>query len=359
MKITKIKELFLSRKENIQAATLSSPDELIMLLNSGDVIRYPIENQEARQLFSVKSHTGYADGGFNLQAPSQIYYLDDIVVLVNTYQRHGFVHYPGKFEALHLWRGDYHADISAYPIALFKSEAGIPHLIYGEDWNHLQIMNLASRQILTAAKSLIEVDAEEKHLEFYKRHEASNKLPWPRPLDYFFGRILMSPNQKYFLSAGWVWGSFDAYLIFDVAHFIENNRIAYQTIGSWEHSDRGVCWIDNERIALTYHPFEEEEEGAREDSPQEIHFYRITGQKSVITKKIQIVDLDILSSRIFFNPNLNLLVLLSPKLGILLLSLEGEVLFHEPALKPGEYYPDFNLFLETKAKSLAIYQIEK
>ncbi len=33
-------------------------------------------------------------------------------------------------------------DITNYPIALFKNNDGIPHIIYGAAWNHVQIMNL-------------------------------------------------------------------------------------------------------------------------------------------------------------------------------------------------------------------------
>ena len=100
-------------------------------------------------------------------------------------------------------REDYYAEHSSYPIALFKDDSGIPHLIYSQAWNHTQIMNLDTRQVLTAAKSLIEENAEEKHLKFYAEHEESNKLLWPRSYDYFFGALSLSPNQKNFLSTGW------------------------------------------------------------------------------------------------------------------------------------------------------------
>ena len=173
----------------------------------------------------------YSDGGFDTLAQTSIYTLNEILVVVNDFKRHGFVHYPDKYHALHLWREDYHVDISTYPIALYKNSDGVPHLVFAEAWNHVQIMNLDTRQILTASKSLIERNAEEKHIEFYKKFSEDNKLAWPRPYDYFFGKLYISPNQKKFSSAGWVWGSYDSYLVFDIDNFIYSNRISDIKIG--------------------------------------------------------------------------------------------------------------------------------
>ncbi|MEO1032549.1 MAG: hypothetical protein AAFX55_14150, partial [Bacteroidota bacterium] len=269
MEITVAHNITLDTEEKIITSAASSLNELVMLLSSGDVIRYDINRQDAKRLFSVKSSVSYKDGGFDINAKSTIYTLDAIVVIVNDYKQHGFVHYPEKYKKLRLWREDYHADISRYPIALFKNDIGIPHLIFSEAWNHLQIMNLDSRQILTASKSLIEENAEERHIEFYKKHKEDNKLPWPRPYDYFFGKLEMSPNNESFLSAGWVWGSYDAYKVYEVKHFIENNRIADIPLGYCEHSNRAACWIDDKTVAVAYNPLEKDDESTTKDSPQE------------------------------------------------------------------------------------------
>lgn len=220
-------------------------------MDSGNVIRHDIELGKSEILFSVRSDLVYEDGGFDVNAKSTIYTLDSIVVIVNDFKRHGYVHYSGKFKRMHLWREDYHASISQYPIALFKNEKGIPHLIYAEAWNHIQIMNLDSRQILTAAKSLIAKNAEQNYLDHDKNGVEGNILPWPRPYDYFFGKLELSPDKSHFISAGWVWGSSDVYRIYEIEHFIENNRIADITIGYWEHCNRAVCWIDDKRVAIT------------------------------------------------------------------------------------------------------------
>ena len=340
-------------------SALSGTNELIILLSSGDVVLYKIDTQKTEFLFSVKSSFSYKDGGFDINAKSTIYTLDSIVVIVNDYKRHGFVHYPKKYKKLHLWRQDYHADISCYPIALFKNELGIPHLIFSEAWNHIQIMNLNSRQILTASKSLIEENAEEKHLEFYKNHKEDNKFPWPRPYDYFFGKLEMSPNNKNFLSTGWVWGSYDAYNVYELEHFIEKIRIADVPIGGWEHSNRASCWVDDETVAVTYNPFEEDDEDATINSPQEIHFYSIKDSTSKIKRKVQVKKLNIVNSIINFNRDLNTFFLISEKQGIAIISLEGEILLHDQELNVDIHYSNLNRIIKNNDKSVIIYKIEK
>jgi len=356
MKLLKINELNFDTEDKIRSYALSKPNELVLLISSGDVIRYDIQEQKKHHLFSVKSGIGYADGGFDMEAKTTIYNLDEIVVLVNDYKRHGFVHYPNYYEKLHLWRGNYHADISTYPIALFKDELNIPHLIYAKDWNHLQIMNLNTRQVLTAAKSLIEEGAEERHIEFYKNYPEGNKLPWPHPYDYFFGRLEMSPNQKHFLSAGWAWGSVDACTAYEVEDFIQNSRISVKYITQGEHLNRAVCWVDNESIVIIYSPFEDDgEESVSKETPQEIHFYKL--DKEEAEKKIQIMDLDIVNSEMYFNQVLNTLILCSNKFGAVVISLEGEILFQENSLKQIRYNPDLQLFTQKNENVISIYKI--
>ncbi len=358
MKISQVYNIMFDAEESIITATLSAPNELILLMSSGNVIRYNMDDLRGQFLFSVKSSFNYEDGGFDINAKSTIYTLDSIVVIVNDFKLHGFIHYPGEYKKMHLLRKDNHSDFSCYPIALFKSEAGIPHLIYAEAWNHLEIMNLDSRQILTAAKSLIEENAEESHLEYFKNNTIGDEFSWPRPYDYFYGKLVMSPSTRCFLSAGWVWGSFDSYRVYDVEDFIKNNRIADVKTGNWEHSNRAVCWIDDDTIAVAYSPFDEEEEHSSYDSKLEIHFYKFDNRKSALTRKIQVNGLNIMNSEFYFNVNLNAIIVLSNKEGVALLSLDGEVLFKDENLNSAVYCSAYNLFVKTDNNKLSVCRIE-
>lgn len=356
MDLNKIHEITFNTEESIITASLSAVNEWIMLMSSGKVIRYKINEPTGQYLFSVKSDIGYSDGGFDINSPTTIYTLDSIVVVTNDYKTHGFIHYPEKYNSLHLWRKDYHADISCYPIALFKSASGIPHIVYGVAWNHIQIMNLDTRQVLTATKSLIEENAEERHIEFYKKYKEENKLAWPSEYDYFFGKLYISPDQKNFLSAGWAWGSYDSYRIFEIDHFINSNRITDKHIVGGEHCNRAVCWIDNTTIAVTYNPYIEGDEGSTKDSPCEIHFYNINSVEPEIINKIKI-EVDILSAKIHYNNYLNAIIAFSKNIGLIILSLDGTILFHNRDLEIDSYHSETNLLIKTKDKTISIYGI--
>lgn len=358
MKINIIQRVAPDAATTIVSTCLSASDEYVMLLSSGDVIRQKFNAPAGEYLFSVKGSLSYADGGFDLSAPSTIYTLGEIVVVVNDYKRHGYIHYPGKYAALHLWREDYHADISRYPIALFRDHLQVPYIIYAVAWNHLQIMNLDTRQVVTAAKSLIAEGAEERHIEFYKTYEEANKLPWPSAYDYFYGQLQMSPDRNQFLSAGWVWGSADAYNIYNVEHFIKSHRIASKQINTWDHYNRGVCWIDDTTVAVTFHPVRDEEDDATVDAPCEIHFYHVAGTTAVIERKIKIADADILSTTMYYSKGLKAMVLFSDLLGVLVVTPEGEVIFRDADLKVTGFDAETDLLLAVREEEMTVYRME-
>ncbi|MDJ1502827.1 hypothetical protein [Xanthocytophaga agilis] len=358
METEKIFEIKFSGEETIVSATLSNFDECVMLLSSGDVIRYNLLEQTGQHLFSVGSQIERSDGGFDIQAPSTIYTLDSIVVVVNDYKCQGFIHYPGHYNSLHLWREDYHADISRFPIALYKDLSGTPHIIYSVAWNHIQIMNLSTLQILTAAKSLIEEGAEERHIAFYSNHTEGNKSPWPRPYDYFFGKLYMSPSQRKFLSAGWAWGSYDCYNVYDIQEFITNNRISHQAISGWEHDNRTVCWINDNTVIVTYNPDREGDENTTPETPSEIHFYNIAEKKSILERRIAVKGINITNYTLYYDTALDVLIALSFKEGVAILSRDGIILYRDQYFKADEYYPAFRLFLKKGDRSISLYGIK-
>lgn len=356
MNIERINQIHFT--EDVLTATVANDNEILVLTSSAQVCRYQIKEQLCEPLFSVKSSVGYDDGGFDITDQATIYALDDIVVIVNDYKRHGFIHYPGKYDRLHLWRGEYYADISCFPIALFNNEQGVPHLIYGSDWNHLQIMNLDTRQVVTADKSLIEENAEEIHLDFYKNHEEHNKLAWPRPYDYFYGKLSLSPDKKMFLSSGWFWGSYDDYKAYDIEHFINHHRISDIPIFTGEHMQRAACWVSENSVAVALNPYNEGEDDTTKDSPCEIYYYRICDGKSELERNAVILKLDVVNMEFNYNKLLNVIVATSPKTGVTVLSLEGEILFQDTHLQVNGYNAQENLLFQLKDRSLVLYQIK-
>ncbi|WP_160710864.1 hypothetical protein [Chitinophaga solisilvae] len=341
---------------NINSACMSAADTLTLLLDTGDVVQHQLHTPGCRPLFTTATHFSYKDGSFDAGAPSSIYTMDGITVVVNDFKTHGYLYYPGKYR-IHLWREDYHADISRYPIALFRDQQQTPYIIYAVAWNHLQIMNLDTRQVMTAAKSLIEEGAEERHLAFYANYEESNMLPWPRAYDYFFGQLQLSPDNSRFLSAGWAWGSCDQCRVYDVAHFISHPRIADRSLGAWEHNNRNYCWTDNHTIAVTYDPYADEEEGALKDAPGEIHFYDLRQEADGPVRKISVPGPPVIGAAMYYSPMLQALVLHSERTGVVVITPGGEVLYRDETLKVHGYHTGSDMLWHTAGNTIKIWQL--
>lgn len=342
--------------DDIQAAELWNKTEIIILTCTGEVILYNIETNNAETLFETNPKRGiqYADGGFDPTAQSSIYTMDDIIVVVNDYKKHGFVLNRKESYLVHFSREDYHADISKYPIALFKRKDE-PHMIYSTAWNKVQIVSLTTRQVLTADKSLIEENAEQRHIDFYNKHKESNKLFWPREYDYFFGELTISPNGKQFLSAGWVWGSFDGCNLFDIEDFISNHRIKDTAVGGWEHENRGICFVDDETVAVLYNPCIED--GAVKDAPYEIRMYHANGcgEKSIV--KLQ-APLNLDGASLCYRQAEQRFYVFSHKVGLAAISLTGDIVFHSPDFVPQQYNKTYHQFICHNKRQIGIYQMK-
>ena len=355
MKIDKQYEIVFDNDETILSATLSKNNEVVVLMNSGNVIRYDIDQQKSEQLFSIKNVDSNSTEGFDLTAESSIYTLDKIVVVSNDFKTHAYVHYPSKFNSLCLEREDYYASHSRYPIALYKNEIGIPHLIYAVAWNHIQIMNLDTKQILTASKSLETEIAEGKIRELLIEMGMLEKFQ-SSPYDYFFGELKLSPDKNYFLSKGWSWGSSDSYTIYNIEHFVNNTKILPLDIGSWEHLNRSACWINEQTVAFGYNPFAEDDNGVNYSIGSEIQFCNFTDSDSE-DKVVKVEGLNTISVKMEYSDTINALILFSEEIGVTIVSLDGQILLQDNDLKVKGYFPHSNQFITILDKAILVHKL--
>ena len=65
-----------------------------------------------------------------------------------------------------------------------------------------------------------------------------------------------------------------------------------------------------------------------------------------------------MNSRMHFNKELNSIFLIFNKQGIAIISLEGEILFHDEELSSTTYSSDLNQLIKTDNRSVTIYKIE-
>jgi hypothetical protein len=358
MDLQKLYEIPFDTEESIVSASFSASDRLVILMSSGRIFTYNISTQSLYHLFSIPLGTEsihYRDGGFDIHSSCSIYTMDDNVVVVNDYKTHGYLYTYDK-KKIHLWRKDYYAEHSRYPIALLKN-GDTPLIIYSTEWNRLHVMNIETLQVLTATKSLIHINAESDHKRIVEMYPEKNHQPWPVEYNYFYGGLLLSPDKKRFLSKGWVWGSADAYYVYDIQDFIHNNRISDKVIGLWEHVGRAACWIDNNTVAILYDPKVDGDDTAANNSKIELHFYDVNQSNPEIIKRIKLPVFESPEPYLYFYPNGNCLVAFGGKGGLLVCTTGGEIIMVDGTFKPDTFYSEYGLFLTINDRSIIIHSL--
>lgn len=206
---------------------------------------------------------------------------------------------------------------------------------------------------------MIEKDAEQSHIEFYKNHTENNKLFWPREMDYFYGELIMSPDKKRFLSAGWIWGSQDCFMIFDIEQFIESNRVEPIMIDVWEHNGRDVCFIDNTKVAVLFNSSEDDVnfKGVDEGNVFYIRLYNTDGSREFETITLE-TELDLNGVQMFFNIERQNFYLFSEKIGLLVVSLSGDLELHQKNIFINNYYNKYDCFIEYDKKKISVFKLD-
>lgn len=279
-------------------------------------------------------------------------------MIANDYKTHAFLLNMQESYFLRLQRQDYHAAHSKFPIALFKGEDGTPLMIYSNAWNRVDIVNIQTRQILTADKSFIEENAEEHHLRFYKNYEETNRLMWPRELDYFFGEILVSPNNESFVSTGWVWGSFELHMAFDVKDFLLNHRIKGDTIFQGEDLGRKACFKGSDTVAIPFHAELDEIDDYVDNDYKDwqMALYSISDKKvkGIITPEEK---WNLGEATIECISDMNCFLIFNETMGIAAFDDAGKTVLHEKELKPVCYSSEHNQLISFDENIVTIYEI--
>ena len=130
-----------------------------------------------------------------------------------------------------LSREDYHANVSAWPLAMVRHE-GRDVLITSTAWNRLEALELPSL-VRLAPK------------------EAESKL------DYFWGQASVSADGRRLASFGWFWHPVGALRTLDVAAWLSTGvdppaELFPAQFAEWW--DDSVCWLDDGRVAMRGQP---------------------------------------------------------------------------------------------------------
>ena len=134
-----------------------------------------------------------------------------------------------------LFGGDYQTRTVPFSIA-FTQHQGRDVLIHRTDWNRLDVMDCATGQSLTERDGL-------EHKE-------------PHYLDYFHGRLLLSPSKQWLLDDGWVWAPVGIPTVWSVPAWLDGNPWESEDgptrkrIAQGEGWDQPCVWLDDSRIAI-------------------------------------------------------------------------------------------------------------
>jgi len=138
--------------------------------------------------------------------------------------------------------GDYHNETVPLSIA-FAVHDSRAVVIHRTAWNRLDISDPATGRLLTP------------------REPTSYRHGEPRPehyLDYFHGRLQLSPGGRCIADDGWVWHPDGMPVVWNVDEWLQHNvwesedgpsrvRLCYRAY----HWNSPMCWLDDERVVIS------------------------------------------------------------------------------------------------------------
>jgi hypothetical protein len=141
---------------------------------------------------------------------------------------------------MRLDRGDYHEEHCVYSVAFFVHR-GRQLLVHATDWNHLDISDPATGELLTG-----------RTIATYERDQ-------PRPdhyLDYFHCGLAVSPDGGWIADNGWAWHPVGVPRTWSLQRWLEENvwesedGPTVKELCGRDIWDGPMCWLDNHRLAL-------------------------------------------------------------------------------------------------------------
>jgi hypothetical protein len=166
----------------------------------------------------------------------------DLAAVAQTYGVQGRVFDLPTGRALApLVRGDDCAHVSPFPLA-FVDYDGRTLLIHGTDWNRLDISDPRAGTRLTVRPS-----------------PTSHRDPTyddPHYIDYFHGRLAISPDYSWIADDGWVWHPMGEVVTWSLADWLARNVWESEDGPSrrdlcWgDYWDQPLCWLDDRTLAV-------------------------------------------------------------------------------------------------------------
>lgn len=99
-------------------------------------------------------------------------------------------------------------------------------------------------------------------------------------------------------------------------------------------------------------------EDATPESPDELHFYSITGNNAELEKRIVVAGVKMYQANLHYYKKLNCLVAFSFKAGLTIISLDGEILYHDKGMMINEFNPETGFLTKVEVNAITVYEIK-
>lgn len=139
-------------------------------------------------------------------------------------------------------RGDYHFDTCTFPLAFTEPEGQLV-LVHGSDWNRLELTQIPSLQPLADRP---------KPDPYAESTESAEALP---RLNYFHGKLRVSPDGARIADSGWVWQPVGLIAAWSLREWLSRpweseNGKSLTRFFQTEDWDLPIAWVDEHRLAI-------------------------------------------------------------------------------------------------------------
>lgn len=217
----------------------------LLLADSGDLFRLDASSGSSARLASARlpsEPNRHPFAGHTLTRRLHASLRGEFAAVVNDYGCYGQVMDLRSGKAtLTLDGGDYHPETVPFSFAFAESQGQIV-AIHRTAWNRLDISDASSGRLLT-----------ERGPTSYKHGEA-------RPqhyLDYFHGRLYLSPGGTRILDDGWVWHPVGIPVVWSRERWLSENgwesedgTTRKEVCAREYYWDHGIAWLDENRVAI-------------------------------------------------------------------------------------------------------------
>ncbi|KUP21959.1 hypothetical protein [Paenibacillus sp. DMB5] len=323
---------------------------LLALNHCGELWRLELHSGTAVKLLQVDIPE------LNLAHPQQMVLSQDerYVAISNRFGRYAALYdLQNHKEIMKLSRDDYHYNTCTFPLA-FAELNNRTVLIKGSEWNRLDIVDVVSGELLTERKTPVYKSEEQTTPEHY--------------LDYFFGKLHVSPDGEWIINTGWIWHPVGRIRAWHLPSWStncwepEDGPTVHCVWESTEDWDYPVTWIDDYTFAvwgmISPDMYDEEDEelliyGKDKYSPMLVLFDVRTGEQMKFFPRMPAYRMHSDIKGVFVHPHAQLalvhdkIILWGPDIGLSVLNPDtGDIEYADQTLCPDLYHAPSGLFLQ-------------